>query len=154
VYVETTIVNYLTAKASSDLIQAAHQKAPQDWWAGRDRFDLFVSRAVLSEAAWGNIEAAARRIEALQAIPNLQFGPNVATLARNLMQGGTLPLNARLDAAHVAVAAVNGMDFLLTWNLRHLANAVVRGKIEAVCRDGGTVPPLICTPEELGEPDS
>jgi len=154
VYVETTIVSYLTANPSTDLIQAAHQKATRDWWARRHRFELFVSRAVLSEAARGNVEAAARRIEALQAIPNLQFGPSVATLARKLMHSGTLPPNARLDAAHVAVAAVNGMDFLLTWNLRHLANAVVRGKIEAVCRDAGTVPPIICTPEELGEADS
>ena len=154
VYVETTIVSYLTAKPSSDLIQAAHQKSTRDWWATRHRFELFVSRAVLTEAARGSVEAAARRMEALRGIPNLQFDPNVAALARRLMQGGTLPPNARLDAAHVAVAAVNGMDFLLTWNLRHLANAVVRGKIEAVCRDAGTVPPIICTPEELGEPES
>ena len=70
------------------------------------------------------------------------------------MQSGTLPPKARLDAAHVAVAAVNGMDYLLTWNLRHLANAALRGKIEGVCRDAGTVPPIICTPEELMEPKS
>ena len=68
------------------------------------------------------------------------------------MQSGTLPPKARLDAVHVAVAAVNGMDYLLTWNLRHLANAALRGKIERVCRDAGTVPPVICTPEELMEP--
>ena len=68
------------------------------------------------------------------------------------MRGGTLPPNARLDAVHVAVAAVNGMDFIVTWNLRHLANAALRGKIEAVCREAGTVPPIICTPEELMEP--
>lgn len=154
VYVETTVVSYLTAKPSGDLIQAAHQKSTRDWWATRDRFELFVSRAVLAEAARGNAEAAARRMEALREIPSLQFGPKVAVLARRLMQGGALPPNARLDAAHVAVAAVNGIDFLVTWNLRHLANAMVRGKIEAMCRDAGTVPPIICTPEELGEPDS
>lgn len=153
VYVETTVVSYLAAKPSGDLIQAAHQQATRNWWAARHRFELFVSRAVVTEAARGDADAAARRIEALRGIPNLQFGPRVAALARRLMQGGTLPPNARLDAAHVAVAAVNGMDFLLTWNLRHLANAVLRGKIEAVCRDAGTVPPIICTPEELMEPN-
>jgi len=152
VYVETTVVSYLVAQPSSDLIQAAHQKATRDWWAARHRFELFVSRAVLTEAARGDREAAARRIEVLQGIPNLQFGPKVARLARRLMHGDTLPPNARLDAAHVAVAAVNGMDFLLTWNLRHLANAALRGKIETACRDAGTVPPMICTPEELMEP--
>lgn len=93
-------------------------------------------------------------MEALREIPSLQFGPKVAVLARRLLQCGALPPTARLDAAHVAVAAVNGIDFLVTWNLRHLANAMVRGKIEAMCRDAGTVPPIICTPEELGEPDS
>ena len=154
VYLETTIVSYLVAARSADLIQAAHQEATRNWWAGRSRFELFVSRAVVTEASRGAPDAAARRMEALQGIPNLQFGRNVATLARRLMQSGTLPPKARLDAAHVAVAAVNGMDYLLTWNLRHLANAALRGKIEGVCRDAGTVPPIICTPEELMEPKS
>ena len=75
-------------------------------------------------------------------------------MSRDLVRGGTLPVKARLDAAHVAVAAVNGMDFLLTWNLRHLANAALRGKIEQTCREAGFVPPIICTPEELMEPKS
>jgi len=151
VYLETTIVSYLVAAPSADLIQAAHQQATRNWWAGRNRFELFVSRAVVTEAGRGNPEAAARRIEALQGIPNLEFGRAVAALAKRLMQSGTLPPKARLDAAHVAV---NGMDYLLTWNLRHLANAALRGKIEGVCRDAGTVPPIICTPEELMETKS
>ena len=154
VYIETTIVSYLVASPTADLIQAAHQQATRNWWAGRNRFDLFVSRAVIAEAERGAHDAAARRVEALRGIPNLQFGRNVAALAGRLMQSGTLPPKARLDAAHVAVAAVNGMDYLLTWNLRHLANATIRGKIEGVCRDAGTVPPIICTPEELMEPKS
>ena len=154
VYIETTIVSYLLASPSADLIQAAHQQATRNWWVGRNRFDLFVSRAVVAEAERGAQDAAARRVEALRGIPNLQFGGNVAALARRLMQSGTLPPKACLDAAHVAVAAVNGMDYLLTWNLRHLANATLRGKIEGVCRDAGTVPPIICTPEELMEPNS
>ena len=154
VYLETTIVSYLVATPSADLIQAAHQLATWNWWACRNRFEIFASRAVITEAGRGNREAAARRMEALQGIPNLQFGRDVATLAKRLMQSGTLPPKARLDAAHVAVAAVNGMDYLLTWNLRHLANAALRGKIEGVCRDAGTVPPIICTPEELMEPKS
>ena len=154
VYLETTIVSYLVAAPSADLIQAAHQQATRNWWAGRNRFELFVSRAVVTEAGRGNSAAAARRLEALHGIPNLEFGRAVAALAKRLMQSGTLPPKARLDAAHVAVAAVNGMDYLLTWNLRHLANAALRGKIEGVCRDAGTVPPIICTPEELMEPKS
>lgn len=134
VYLETTIVSYLVATPSADLIQAAHQQATRNWWAGRSRFDLFVSRAVVSEAGRGDRDAAARRMEALQGIPNLQFGREVAALAKRLMQPGPLPPKARLDAVHVAVAAVNGMDYLLTWNLRHLANAALRVRIEDVCR--------------------
>ena len=154
VYLETTIVSYLVAAPSADLIQAAHQLATRNWWVGRHRFELFISRAVVTEAGRGNPEAADRRLEALRGIPNLEFGRDVAALAKRLMQRGALPPKARLDAVHVAVAAVNGMDYLLTWNLRHLANAAFRGKIEGVCRDAGTVPPIICTPEELMEPKS
>ena len=154
VYLETTIVSYLVALPTSDVIQAGHQEATRNWWTGRHRFELFVSRAVLTEAGRGNPEAAARRLEALRDIPNLQFRRELAALSRALVRGGTLPVKARLDAAHVAVAAVNGIDFLLTWNLRHLANAALRGKIEQTCREAGFVPPIICTPEELMEAKS
>ena len=154
VYLETTIVSYLVASPTTDVIQAGHQEATRNWWTGRHRFELFVSRAVLTEAGRGNPEAAARRLEALRDIPNLEFGRDVAALSRELIRSGTLPVKARLDAAHVAVAAVNGIDFLLTWNLRHLANAALRGKIEQTCREAGFAPPIICTPEELMEPKS
>jgi hypothetical protein len=154
VYLETTIVSYLVASPTSDVIQAGHQEATRRWWKVRDRFELFVSRAVLTEAGRGDPIAAARRLGTLRDIPNLQFGREVAALSRALIRSGTLPVKARLDAAHVAVAAVNGMDFLLTWNLRHLANAARREKIEQTCRQAGFVPPIICTPEELMEPKS
>jgi len=75
----------------------------------------------------------------------------VTTLANTLIRTGTLPKKAQLDAVHVAIAGVNGMDYLLTWNLRHLANAAIRGKIEEVCRKAGIRPPIICTPDELME---
>ena len=91
VYLETTIVSYLVASPSADLIQAAHQQATRNWWSGRNRFELFISRAVVTEAGRGNPDAAARRMEALQGIPNLQFGRDVAALAKRLMRsaGGT-----------------------------------------------------------------
>jgi hypothetical protein len=151
VYIETTVVSYFVAEPSEDLVQAAHQQVTRHWWASRHRFDLFISRAVVAEAAQGNPNMAARRIAALEGIPNLEFGRDVTALVRRLMQRGALPSPARMDAVHVAVSAVNGMDFLVTWNLRHLANAALRGKIEATCRAAGTVPPIICTPEELME---
>lgn len=154
VYVETTIVSYLVASPTDDIIQAAHQQVTRMWWAGRARFDLFVSGVVLVEARRGNAAAAARRLEALGGIPRLSAGRGVAALAKTLLNEGALPAKARVDAVHVAIAAENGMDYLLTWNLRHLANAVIRGKIEEVCRRAGLRPPVICTPEELMETPS
>jgi hypothetical protein len=151
VYLETTIVSYLVASPTDDLIQAAHQQVTREWWARRERFDLFVSRPVLAEAGRGDAAAAARRLEALTGIPLLSISRGTRTLANTLIRTGALPPKARLDAVHVAIAAMNGMDYLLTWNLRHLANAAIRGKIEAACRKAGIRPPIICTPEELME---
>jgi len=151
VYLETTIVSYLVASPTHDIIQAAHQQVTREWWTRRERFDLFVSGPVLAEAKRGDTAAAARRLETLKGIPVLSVSRGVGTLAGTLLRTGTLPLKARLDAIHVAIAALNGMDYLLTWNLRHLANAVIRGKIEEACRRAGIRPPIICTPEELME---
>jgi hypothetical protein len=154
VYIETTIVSYLVAAPTQDIIQAAHQQITRQWWSGRDRFDLFVSRAVVAEAGRGDARAAARRLRALRGIPRLAGGRRGAKLAEALLQCGALPPNAEIDAVHVGIAAVNGIDYLLTWNLRHLANAIIRGKIEQAVREAGLAPPIICTPEELMEPKS
>ncbi len=151
VYLETTIVSYLVASPTQDVVQAAHQQVTREWWARRERFDLFMSRPVLAEARQGDTTAAARRLDTLAGIPVLSMNRGVTTLARTLIRTGTRPTKARLDAPHVATAAVNGMNYLLTWNLRHLANAAIRGKIEDVCRKAGIQPPIICTPEELME---
>jgi predicted nucleic acid-binding protein len=151
VYVETTIISYAVARPTHDIIQTAHQEVTRAWWARRERFDLFVSRPVVVEAGRGDTAAAARRLETLAGIPLLSIDREVARLANTLIRTGTLPTKARLDAVHAAIAAVNGMDYLLTWNLRHLANAAIRGKIEEACRSAGLRPPVICTPEELME---
>lgn len=152
VYLETTIVSYLVASPTKDIIQAAHQEITRRWWAGRDRFDLFVSRAVVAEARRGDVEAATRRLRALRGIPRLAAGRRGAMLAKALLRSGALPRQAEIDALHIGTAAANGIEYLLTWNLRHLANAVMRGKIEEAVRKAGFAPPIICTPEELMEP--
>lgn len=152
VYVETTVVSYLVALPTQDIIQRAHQEITRQWWGRRDRFDLYVSRAVVAEARRGNPDAAARRLDAIRGIPRLARSSRVVEVARTLVQRGTLPAQAGMDAAHVGIAAVHGMEYLVTWNLRHLANASIRGKIEEVVRAAGMVPPIICTPEELMEP--
>ncbi len=151
VYLETTIASYLTALPTRDLVRAAHQQITTEWWQGRDRFDLFISEAVLQEAGAGDPDASGRGLTALPGIRGLAAPKDVARRAHPLVTGGAVPENAAVDAVHIAVAAVNGMDFLLTWNCRHIANAATRGRIEQVCRAAGVVPPVICTPEELLE---
>ena len=150
VYVETSVVSYLTARTNADLITAAHQKATQDWWADRRQdFDLHVSAFVLAEAEGGNPEAAQRRLDALAGIPTLELLPQIETLATALLASGAVPAKARLDALHIATAAVHAMNYLLTWNFRHIANAEKWGEIEVVCQRMGIKMPRICSPLEL-----
>jgi hypothetical protein len=149
VYVETTIPSYLTAWPSRDLVRAAHQQITREWWANRDAFELYSSRLVVQECQAGDPQAAADRLAALSGIPLLEPTPDTADLAEALMQGVPLPERAAADALHIAITAVHGVEYLLTWNCTHLANVTLRPQIEAVCRAAGFEPPLICTPEEL-----
>ena len=151
VYIETTIPSYLTAWPSRDLIRAAQQQITREWWQTRDRFDLLVSQLVIEESSGGDPEAAKERVEALAGVPELRISEEATVLAGRLIEGVPLPDKAAVDALHIAVAVVGGVDYLLTWNCKHIANAAMRHRIEAVCRSGGYEPPVICTPVELME---
>lgn len=149
VYVETSVLSCLTASPSRDLVQAAHQQITIEWWSRRDLFELVVSDAVLAEAGRGDPAAANRRIAAAGDLAVLAVTNEAQFLARQLLAAAVMPPKAAIDAAHVAIATVHGVNFLLTWNCTHIANAVMRERIEAVCRQAGFRPPVICTPEEL-----
>jgi predicted nucleic acid-binding protein len=150
VYVETTIISYLTARLSRDLVTAAHQQITQEWWAKRrTEFKLFISQLVVQEASMGDAAMAQKRLEGLQAIPLLDVNEDAEKLAQRLIVDGLLPKKAAVDALHIAVATVHGMDYLLTWNCKHIANAERQNKVATVCRESGFEPPVICTPEEL-----
>lgn len=151
VYVETSIVSYLTALPSRDVVSLAHQQLTQSWWSQRKHYDLYVSQAVLDEASAGSPDAAARRLEAIHGIPILEVTASALEFATGLINAGVLPPKALVDSIHVATAAVNGIDYLLTWNCKHIANVAIRARIERSCRALGLQPPLICTPEELAE---
>jgi len=151
IYLETTIVSYLTARPTRDLVRAAHQEVTREWWATRSAFDLYISQLVLDEAGAGDAGAAAQRLEALRDAPLLELTSEATALARELVRQAALPPKAAADALHIAIAAVNGLNFLLTWNCTHIANATMRPRIEAICRAGGFEPPVICTPLELLE---
>ena len=151
VYVETSIISYLTSSPSRDLIVAAHQQITREWWSASDRFDLYASQIVIREAQDGDPNAAASRLSVLEEINVLELTPQAQELAHHFVQEIPFPAKAAVDALHIAVAVVNGMDYLLTWNCAHIANAAMRHKIEAVCRSMGYEVPVICTPEELME---
>ncbi len=149
VYLETSVLSYLTAWPSRDVVRIAHQQITAEWWARRETFDLFVSDLVLDEISRGDAVAAERRIEVSAGLVVLTATTAAEELAASLLRAAALPPKAALDALHVAIAAVHGMHFLLTWNCAHIANAAMRPRIETVCRSGGYEPPIICTPEEL-----
>jgi hypothetical protein len=149
-YLETSIVSYLTSRFSHDLITAGRQQLTRDWWySDRDSYDIFISQFVIDESEAGDADAAARRAEVLKILPLIEPEESAVILAEKLMREVPLPEKAIVDAAHIAVAAVGGMDFLLTWNFKHIANAILRDRIEHICRSCGYEPPVICTPEEL-----
>jgi hypothetical protein len=150
VYLETTIPSYLTAWPSRDLVRAAHQQITREWWEKRrTEFELYISQVVVRECQAGDATAAADRLKVLQDVPLLEQTQEATQLAQALVDQVPLPERAAVDALHVAIAAVHGMDYLLTWNCTHIANATLRGPIESVCRASGYEPPGICTPDEL-----
>lgn len=144
------MVGYATSRPSRDLVVAARQQITRDWFArGAHAYELFVSQLVIREASLGDEEAARERLALVQGIPLLAVSDAVGDLAARLVGGGAVPRRATEDALHIAVAAVHGIDFLLTWNCKHIANALMRSAIERACREAGFEPPVICTPEEL-----
>lgn len=150
VYLETTIVSYLTSKPSRDVVIAAHQQITQEWWeTRRDAFDLFVSELVIREAGAGDVVAAQKRLSALEEIPLLELNEEALTLAGNFVEESLIPETAREDALHIALATVHGMDYLITWNCRHIANAEIRKNVTLICITQGYETPVIATPEEL-----
>ncbi len=152
VYIETTFISYLKARPSRDVVMVAHQQITHEWWdSRRGNYELCASRLVFQEAAAGDPQAAQERLEVLQSMTLLETTAAALALAKELVQAGALPEKAAGDALHIAIAATQGVPYLVTWNCRHLANATMRPLIESVCAGNGFKAPIICTPEELME---
>lgn len=150
VYIETSVVSYLTTRPSKNAFIAGYQQVTQDWWDRRRQdFDLFTSQLVIDEASAGDQQMAQQRLQVLAAIPLVDLKQEALDLAHQLVSGGPLPHKAADDALHIALAAVHGIDYLLTWNCKHIANAEMRQPITRICRAAGFVAPITCTPEEL-----
>ena len=149
-YLETSVVSYLALRPSRDLIVAAHQALSLEWWDARRRdFHIVASVYVLEECAQGDADAAQRRLALIEDVAIVPVSAQTEALAAALLAGSALPREARLDALHIACAALNGVDYLLTWNCKHIANFERLPAVERICRDNGYEPPRICTPAEL-----
>jgi hypothetical protein len=149
IYIETTIPSYLTAWPRQEPIRAAHQLLTRQWWdTKRSDFDLHTSQLVLQEAGSGD-PIAAERLEVLRGITILGTDPTAERLAADLSREIPLPPKAAVDALHIAIAVVDRIDFLLTWNCTHIANAALWVAIDSICRSNGYQPTIISTPLEL-----
>lgn len=151
VYIETSIIGYLTARSRDAVIFQARQELTRSWWESRrQQYDLLASQLVLDEASAGDADAAAERLQLLTEIPLLaSTDPQIDSLADALLSAHLLPQKARSDAEHVAIATVHGIDYLLTWNCKHIANATTLPGVYRLLTDRGYSPPLIVTPEEF-----
>ena len=150
VYIETTIISYLISRPSRDLLIAAHRQTTNEWWADRRReFECFISQVVIDEVQAGDESAAEKRLKEIDGFPVLEVTVEAEKLTEAIIEAGVIPRRAVRDAAHIAVAAVNDIDYLLTWNCRHLANAQIIRKVSVICIAQGFNMPVICTPEEL-----
>ncbi len=150
VYIETSILGHLTARPTDNLILAANIKITQDWWnEDSGSFVLYASEIVEDEAAKGDPTIAAQRLSLLQSLMLLELTEEALELAQAFLSQSNLPTKASNDALHIALATVYGLDYLLTWNCKHMANAQIQRKLSQISSQLGYVLPIICTPYEL-----
>ena len=150
VYIETSIVSYLRQNPSSQIVTAARQLLTHRWWnEERGQYELVISQYVIDEASAGNPTLAAERMQLLDGIPLLPHAPEIVTLAEQIMSLGVLPEKAQVDALHIATVAYHEIQYLLTWNCKHIANAKILPRIHDLLAMQGIPIPIICTPEEL-----
>ncbi|MCC5632114.1 type II toxin-antitoxin system VapC family toxin [Nostoc sphaeroides] len=150
VYIETSILGYLTARSTRNLILAANIEITREWWEfRRSAFTLYISQVVLDEVARGDTEIAVKRLEILNGMPLVELNQAVQNLSAEFLTRSNLPAKASDDAVHIAAATVHQLDYLLTWNCKHIANAQIQRKLAKISLDFGYQLPVICTPYEL-----
>ncbi len=150
IYIETSIVSYRRQRPSSQVVMAARQLLTHQWWNDeRFKYKLVASQFVIDEATAGDPVLAAERLAALDGVPLLPLDPEIAIIADEIMLRAILPPKARTDALHIAAVAHHRVQYLLTWNCRHIANGRILPRIHGVLGDLGIPVPIICTPEEM-----
>jgi hypothetical protein len=150
IYIETSILGYLTARPSRDIVVSANIQITREWWdIRRSDFQLYSSQAVVKETSQGDAAIASQRLEIIRNLALLDLNQSVLDLAEQFLGRSNLPAKADVDAVHIAAATVHGMDYLLTWNCKHIANAQIQGKLAEISLDFGYELPILCTPYEL-----
>ena len=151
VYIESSVVSYLVARPSRDVVVTARQAITETWWRERSaKFELYISALVLHEIGRGDSDAAEKRLEAVENIPLVATSNEARSLAEGLIAQGAVPANSEEDALHIGLAAGAGTDYLLTWNFKHINNAHTKALISSVVETHGFICPILCSPEELG----
>ena len=154
-YIETTVVSYFAARPSRDLLVAGHQEATRELWPSLGTvYDTYVSALVYEEAARGDAEQAAKRLAAIRPFRMLDVDEDARTLAEKIVAGKGVPQEFPEDALHIAIAAVNGIAAVATWNFAHLSNPFTRMMVRQIVENEGYACPEICSPEELLEDKS
>jgi predicted nucleic acid-binding protein len=152
VYLETTVIGHIGGRLHTDAVINSRQIVTRRWWdTAKERYRLYASNLVLAECGAGDSEAAKERLAILQNVDLLDIDNEIGVLASSLLANHAVPNTEPRDATHIAVAAINGIDFLATWNFKHIMNPSTQHLIDAVCRDAGYEPATICTPEQILE---
>jgi hypothetical protein len=150
VYLETSIISYLTAIPTNNLIASAYQKISRKWWKeSLFKYDPYISQAVIDEIKRGDKKAALRRLNAVEGIELADISLETYQLSTNYFEILDIPEKARLDTLHIACAVLNELDYIVSWNFKHIANVRTREKISTYNAIRGLKNPMICTPEEL-----
>lgn len=152
VYIETSVISYLTAKPSRDLVIAAHQKITYDWWQkSKPKFYCFISEFVINEISKGDNEAASKRLSVVSKLPLLEHTHLIDELADNYIKILSIPEKSKTDAFHLAIAVLFEIEYLLSWNCKHISNAIVSNKVNEFNKKNSLYMPVLCTPLMLME---
>ncbi|MCA9122166.1 MAG: type II toxin-antitoxin system VapC family toxin [Planctomycetaceae bacterium] len=150
VYVETTVIGNIAGRLHPDANIASRQRITREWWAtATSLYQIVTSRLTLDECGDGDPAAARERLDILNGIPLLNESSDAEMLAELLIERKAVPASEPRDALHIATAATNGVQFIATWNFKHILNPHLQAQIAGTCRDAGFIPPVICTPEQL-----
>lgn len=151
VYIESSIISYLTARPSRDLVTASRQAITAEWWLNsKGQYEAYISALVIEEISGGDPSAAAQRIQAVADVSSVAITEDAQALAEAILNSKSMPTNSARDALHIAIASTQGIEYLLTWNFKHINNAETRALIARVVEENGWACPVLCSPEELG----